>query len=167
MDNYQKLKEIIQQDGRKKYGKNHVRFKHGMSYKAIYFIWQSMRGRCSDKNNKSYKNYGARGITVCNRWLVFNNFYKDFGYKYKKGLSIERKDNNGNYDPKNCMWIPVGEQSKNRRNVKLYTSDGLTMTATAWEKKLNLKPDYILSKLRKGIPFEKIIIMKKYERAKI
>lgn len=77
-----------------------------------------MRQRCLNPANKNYKDYGGRGITVCERWNSFENFLLDMGEK-PEGYSIERKDNNGNYEPDNCEWIPRGDQNKNtRRSLK-------------------------------------------------
>lgn len=78
--------------------------------------WRAMLGRCTEPSNKRYKYYGGRGITICDRWLVFTNFLADMG-ACPTGYSIERVDVDGNYEPSNCVWIPKAEQSRNRRNV--------------------------------------------------
>jgi hypothetical protein len=74
-----------------------------------------MNRRCFDPRNHNYKYYGARGITVCDRWRVFENFLADMGIR-SEGLTIERIDNDGNYEPSNCCWIPKSEQSRNQRD---------------------------------------------------
>lgn len=80
-----------------------------------YESWTNMKTRCSNPNVAAYKYYGARGVKVCKRWLSFSNFLADMG-ECPDGYSIERINVNGNYTPKNCKWIPLEEQSKNRRS---------------------------------------------------
>ena len=143
-----------------------MNIKHNLSTSKVYKVWASMKRRCSKVDDKSYKNYGGRGIEVCDRWLNFENFYADFGYKHKVGLSIERIDNNGNYEVGNCRWIKTAEQQKNTRKNVYITYNNQTMIASDWEKKLGFTKDYILSYLRKGFNFEYIINRKKYERNK-
>lgn len=89
---------------------------HGMSKKPEYSVWVSLKGRCNNKNNTAYKNYGGRGIKICERWSKsFANFYNDMGSKPKKEYSIDRIDTNGNYEPKNCRWTTNIIQGRNQR----------------------------------------------------
>lgn len=84
-----------------------------------YSTWGSMTNRCNNPNNHSYSRYGGRGIKVCERWLVFENFLADMGEKPAKGMSIERLDVNGNYEPGNCTWATHKVQARNTRRTKL------------------------------------------------
>lgn len=87
---------------------------HGMRHSKEYNIWSKMWGRCANTNGNRYEDYGGRGITICDRWGKFENFFADMG-KCPAGFSIERVDNDGNYEPSNCVWADAFTQAKNRR----------------------------------------------------
>jgi hypothetical protein len=92
-----------------------------------------MKARCYNKNLPKYGNHGGRGITVCERWLnSFQNFYDDMGLKPAADHSIDRIDNNGNYEPGNCRWATDKEQANNRRNTVLHKCGGVSHTIKDW-----------------------------------
>lgn len=88
---------------------------HGLSKTRFYGLWNDMMMRCYNPKTKSFHNYGGRGIVVCKRWHIFQKFYDDMFAGYKKGLSLERKNVNGNYTIKNCGWIPLKDQKYNKQ----------------------------------------------------
>lgn len=101
---------------------------HGMSYIPEHGIWRNMKGRCLSSKHPDYKNYGARGIKVCDRWLDpihgYNNFITDMGERPSKKHSVERVDNDGDYTPKNCKWATPSEQALNKRTSKKNRTHG-------------------------------------------
>lgn len=104
---------------------------HGMRRTREYRIWSHMKGRCHNPTDRSFRDYGARGIAVCERWHVFENFFADMGYA-PPGTTIERRNNDGPYSPENCEWVPAAAQARNsRQNLKL-TLDGETKTLAEW-----------------------------------
>lgn len=108
-----------------------MRYKHGYTSSASHVAkefraWQSMIDRCTNPSNKSYKNYGGRGITVCDRWLdTFENFLEDIGYAPSKEYSIDRINNNKNYEPSNCQWTTRRKQQRNRRDSIMIGNESL------------------------------------------
>lgn len=87
---------------------------HGLSKSPEYHCWESIIQRCTNPNNSAFHNYGSRGITVCDRWLDFENFYADMGDR-PEGLTIERVANDGDYEPSNCIWATRSTQQRNHR----------------------------------------------------
>jgi len=96
---------------------------HGMSTTKFYYSWKHMVKRCTDKTNKDYYLYGGRGIKICKRWNKFENFKKDMFSSYKKGLTLDRINNERNYKPSNCQWTTRSEQAKNRRTSVIYKGE--------------------------------------------
>lgn len=111
-----------------------------------YQVWRSMIQRCRDKD---YPNYGERGIKVCKRWLIFENFFEDMGEK-PDGMSIDRIDNNGNYEPSNCRWATSKQQTRNYRRNHFITYKGKTMCIKEWSEKLGIDARLVYGRLSKG-----------------
>lgn len=110
---------------------------HGMTKTRIYTVWRSMVKRCHNPQHKSYHRYGGRGIAVCDEWRHSFETFRDWALanNYDESAprgqyTIERKDNNGNYEPSNCRWATIGEQARNRRNNRIVVFHGDAMTLT-------------------------------------
>lgn len=129
--------------------KQEQRTKHDMSRSTEYSTWQGVKDRCINENNKYYKDYGGRGITVCDRWLEsFDNFFADMGKK-PRGLTIDRIDNNAGYSPGNCRWATRKQQVDNRRNSILLTIDDETRCLKDWCRHLGVNYTTALSRIKK------------------
>jgi len=116
--------------------------------KPTYHTWQGMKKRCLDKKNVAYKHYGGRGITVCERWKSdFRNFLADMGEK-PPGKTLDRIDNNGNYEPSNCRWSTWLEQAQNKRNVKIITCKGEKVSISEAARRINRNSGHLYVLLR-------------------
>lgn len=115
---------------------------HGLANTRLFHIWQNMKARCSNPKEKSYKNYGGRGISICKSWLNDNTKFFTWAMQngYKEYLTIERIDNNKNYTPSNCTWIPQSMQTANRRvslgvkkarEIKILLKEGVSVKELA------------------------------------
>lgn len=123
--------------------------KHGMTNSMTYKTWSGMLSRCRTTSATGYENYGGRGIRVCDRWLDFNNFLEDMGEK-PAGMSIDRINSNGDYEPGNCQWSTRKEQNRNqRRNVEL-THEGRSQCISAWAEELGFEEATIRARLSRG-----------------
>ncbi len=106
---------------------------------TLYRAWHSLKQRCKGHTYASKESYKSRGITYDAHWEKFENFYADMEAGYKKGLSLDRIDNNGNYCKENCRWTDKKTQAINRRNTKLFTFNGEARTLTDWAPIVNIK----------------------------
>lgn len=132
---------------------------HGYGGSRLYHIWRGMKRRCFNKKDWAYKNYyGVRGITMCDEWLDYAAF-KEWALNngYDDSLTIERKNNDGNYEPSNCEWIPFSMQGRNRRNNHFISFRGETHTIAEWEQKLNFRRGTIRNRISYGWDIEKIL----------
>lgn len=125
---------------------------HGYYGTRLYSIWSSMKARCETKTNGSYKNYGAKGIKVCEPWRDFSIF-KDWALSngYEDSLTIERMDIKGNYEPSNCKWVTMKEQQNNRSNTTFVMYNNESKPISAWCDELGLDYELISGRYRNGI----------------
>jgi hypothetical protein len=130
---------------------------HGIcaDYPNLYGVWLSMKSRCENPNRPKFKDYGYRGIEICEEWQDAGNFAKwAFSNGYKQGLQIDRIDNDGNYEPSNCRFVTPKENSRNRRNTKLLTINGETKSVAEWCENIDISPFTVYWWIReKGVDY--------------
>lgn len=131
---------------------------HGLSKTPEYGAWKNIIQRCNNPNDQSYSNYGERGIKICDRWLnSFENFYTDLGPRPTDAHSVDRINNNGHYEPGNCKWSTMDEQSNNKRNNHIVTYRDKEYTLANLAKEHNLKDSIVRDRLRLGWTIENTI----------
>jgi len=140
-----------------------VKTKHGMSSKKnkqrIYRIWESMKARCFNINHRHYNRYGGRGITICDEWKNdFQAFY-DWAMSngYQDNLTIDRINNDGDYEPENCRWVTYEEQNNNTRQNVTITLNGETHTVAEWVRITGIPRNTIIYRLKNGKSPEEIL----------
>lgn len=129
--------------------------KHGLSHTTLYYVWQGMKRRCIDPNHKEFDSYGGRGISVCSEWAdnypAFHEWMMAHGYK--RGLQIDRIDNNGNYCPGNCRIVTQHENALNRPMLTA-TINGITKTIPEWSAVTRIRKQTVYMRLHRGWPIE-------------
>lgn len=130
---------------------------HRSCRSSEYKSWSGMLSRCRSETNPDWDNYGGRGITVCDRWLEFENFLEDMRPKPSPKHSIDRINNNGNYEPINCRWATRVEQDNNKRTNRMLTYNGETMCLTAWARRIGMNPVSLHSRIAKGMSVEEAV----------
>ena len=130
-------------------------YRHGYKtsgkYASEYSIWSGMRARCYNEKNPTYQRYGARGVRVCPEWREnFLNFLRDMGRRPSPDHSLDRINNNGNYEPGNCKWSTRQEQCRNRRSSRLITLGSVTKTQAEWSDETGISQGTIYSRLKNG-----------------
>lgn len=125
--------------------------KHGEIKTRLYRIWGNMCNRCTNPNNPAWKNYGGRGISVCDEWKEYINF-RDWAFAngYTPNLTIDRINNNGNYCPSNCRWADTYTQANNKRNNRVIEYHGQTKTLNEWSKYLGIPYKDLHNRIRLG-----------------
>lgn len=131
-----------------------------MPFKEIppyYHVWKSMRDRCYNPKSRAYSDYGGRGIVVCDRWRnSYSAFAEDMGPR-PAGCSIDRKDNDGNYEPGNCRWSDRKTQQRNQRRAVYVVVDGQRYRAIELAELHGIKVDTIVERAQKGLPLEMVV----------
>ena len=138
-----------------------LNLKHGYARNGIrapeYKTWEGMRDRCRNPRNKSYNRYGGRGIKVCERWQEFHKFIEDMGPKPGGPYSLERIDNDGDYEPANCKWALSAEQGRNKSNNRIVSFNGRKMSLIDASIEANIPYKSLKSRLQKGWDIERAL----------
>lgn len=132
----------------------HVTNNHELTHHPVYHIWSAMLNRCYSPKNTAYKDYGGRGITVCEEWKDIRNFAKwadESGFVPDKNLSIERVDVNGNYCPENCIWIDKKLQARNKRNTIRFTIEGVEKSLSEWSEIYGISHEKVIGRYYRGV----------------
>lgn len=139
----------------------HILYNHNMTNHPVFFVWSAMMNRCYNKHQKSYENYGKRGISVCEEWhdvKVFCRWAENNGYQ--EGLTIERIDVNKNYEPVNCKWIPANEQAWNTRKTVYADINGERIPLARRARELGIEPGTVWHRWKRGIKDYKRLFFK-------
>lgn len=127
----------------------------------LYSTWANMKDRCYQPNNKSYKYYGGRGIRVCDRWLKSANFIADMYPTHKEGLTLDRINTNGDYEPSNCRWATPTQQARNRRITQFYTINSQRVTLNEFAEITGISAGSVALRRYRGWTDEQIIAGKR------
>ena len=126
-------------NGQFKKGQRPWNYRHGINNRSpVYRAWESMKHRCLSKNATAYKYYGGRGIKICKRWLMFDNFYSDMGHP-PQSYQLDRINNNLGYNPKNCRWATKTMQMNNTNRNHFLVFNGKRQTMADWCRELGMK----------------------------
>lgn len=133
-------------------------YRYSAEEKRLRDVWRLMMRRCYDPNNRSYKDYGGRGIEVCEEWRAdFLAFSRYVGSRPSPEHSLDRRNNNGNYEPGNVRWATRTEQARNARSNVLLTYKGRTQCVAAWAQEIGLRPVTVMNRYRRGNSIEDIL----------
>lgn len=142
--------------------KTHGNYVHGgaASGELLYGVWTNMKTRCYNPKGTYYKDYGGRGIVLCDEWKTDYAAFRAWAIKngYKHGLTVDRVDNDRGYSPSNCRFVTQAEQAKNRRNTRLVTFLGKTKCAKDWAEEYGINGWTLRNRLRGGMPVEQALL---------
>lgn len=127
-------------------------FKHGLTNNPLYWVWTGIKNRCLNPKASNYERYGGRGISICDEWKNdFKSFYDwAMSHGYQNGLTIDRIDNNGNYEPSNCRWATRKEQQNNTRRNRIFTYEGVSHSIVEWSRILNVNYETLRYRIKVG-----------------
>lgn len=129
---------------------------HNLSKSRVYGIWSKMKARCTNPNNSKYHRYGGRGITYCPEWESFENFYADMGQPPTKQHSNERLNNDGNYEPGNCVWATAFTQAQNKSNTRRINLNGTDYSTAYVAKLLGVSSTFLTAAVERGVTIEQV-----------
>ena len=131
---------------------------HGMTNHPAYGVWHSMVQRCTEPTHQAWKNYGGRGITVCERWLhSFENFWADMGPSYERGLDLDRRDNEAGYSPENCRWVPRKINNRNKRSSRYVETSLGRMTVAELSERTGIGVTTLLYRIDHGVTGDSLL----------
>ncbi len=141
-------------------------------YGTFFGVWVTMKSRCTNKNVDAYPHYGGEGVKICDSWKKFDNFREDMHASYldhvkkygRKDTLIDRIDNSGNYEKRNCRWFTMSEQQNNRSCARFITYKGKTLNASSWADLYGIKKQTFFNRLRLGWTFEQCVNIVPHER---
>lgn len=141
--------------------KKHGDSRPGNPFHKLYMVWSSMKARCLNRRNSRWLDYGGRGISICERWMDYENFKEDMGRMYRDGLTVERVDNDNGYSPENCRWGTQTEQQNNKRTSRFLILRGETLTVSQWARKLGVSAGLLHTRIRRGWSVERTLSLRK------
>jgi hypothetical protein len=152
-------------------GTTNPSFKHGQYVNGkpttIYLRWQNMKARCLQPSHKDYAKYGAKGVTICDRWAYgadglsgFEWFILDMGPLPFAGASIDRIDGTRGYEPNNCRWATLSEQATNKHNTRWLEIDGKSKPLTVWAKEVGIGPKTVHYRLKRGLSAKDAVFLR-------
>lgn len=136
--------------------------KHGESKRKLYYVWNDMKSRCADANAAPYKDYGGRGISVCDEWVSSYKAFRDWAVEngYADGLTLDRIDVNGDYTPCNCRWVTMKIQSNNKRNNRIVEYNGQSHTVSEWSELTGIRKETLLYRINAGWDIDEALTRK-------